>query len=187
MHLIAHDDSRRRASVLGFIDEALARVERHHNRRVAVPLSILRALALDDRGDRQSALDALADVVARAAPRGLVRSFVDCGPGVKDLLDELAKRSDSDAYVQSLRAAFGSARQSSTALGPSDVLTFRELETLELLAWRMTNKEIASRLSVSSAAVKKRLDSIYAKLGVHDRRAAVAEAVERRLIQPPAR
>ena len=63
----------------------------------------------------------------------------------------------------------------------------RELETLELLAWRMTNKEIAGRLSVSSAAVKKRLESIYAKLGVHDRRAAVAEAAARGLIDPPAR
>jgi len=185
MHLIAHDDPAQRASALGFIDEALARVERHHNRRVAVPLSILRALALDDRGDREAALDALADVVARAAPRGLVRSFVDCGPRVKELLDELAKRSESDDHIHSLRAGFGSTRQLSTALGPSDVLTYRELETLELLAWRMTNKEIAARLSVSSAAVKKRLDSIYAKLGVHDRRAAVAEAVDRRLIQPP--
>jgi LuxR family maltose regulon positive regulatory protein len=186
MHLIAHDDPRQRASALGFIDGALARVERHHNRRVAVPLAILRALALDDRGDREAALDALADVVARAAPRGLVRSFVDCGPRVKELLDELAKRSESDDHIHSLRAGFGSTRQLSTALGPSDVLTYRELETLELLAWRMTNKEIAARLAVSSAAVKKRLDSIYAKLGVHDRRAAVAEAVERRLIQPPA-
>jgi DNA-binding NarL/FixJ family response regulator len=51
----------------------------------------------------------------------------------------------------------------------------------------MTNKEIADRLSVSSAAVKKRLESIYAKLGVHDRRAAVAEAAARGLIDPPAR
>ena len=187
MHLIKHPAAPVRASALDFVDNALVRMEQHHNRRVAVPLSILRALALHDRGDREAALDALADVVAMAAPRGLIRSFLDCGPRVKDLLDELARRPDPDAYVQTLRAAFVSAQQSSTALGPNGVLTFRELETLELLAWRMTNKEIASRLSVSSAAVKKRLDSIYAKLGVHDRRAAVAEAVSRRLIQPPAR
>lgn len=186
MHLIAHPEARVRASALDFVDNALDRVKKHHNQRVAVPLSILRALALDDRGDRDAALDALADVVTRAAPRGLVRSFVDCGARVKDLLDELARRSDSDEYIQTLRAAFGSARQLSTAPGPSDVLTFRELETLELLAWRMTNKEIANRLAVSSAAVKKRLESIYTKLGVHDRRAAVAEAVDRRLIQSPA-
>ena len=32
---------------------------------------------------------------------------------------------------------------------------------------RLTNKEIAARLSVTSAAVKKRLESVYAKLDVH--------------------
>jgi len=51
----------------------------------------------------------------------------------------------------------------------------------------MTNKEIAARLSVSPAAVKKRPESIYAKLGVNDRRAAVAAAVSRGIIPPPGR
>jgi DNA-binding NarL/FixJ family response regulator len=40
----------------------------------------------------------------------------------------------------------------------------------------MTNEEIATRLSVLPAAVKKRLESILGKLDAHDRRAAVAEA-----------
>jgi ATP/maltotriose-dependent transcriptional regulator MalT len=35
--------------------------------------------------------------------------------------------------------------------------------------------------------IKKRLETIYAKLGVNDRRAAVAEAAARGLIDPPAR
>jgi DNA-binding NarL/FixJ family response regulator len=51
----------------------------------------------------------------------------------------------------------------------------------------MTNKEIASRLSVSSAAVKKRLERIFAKLGVRDRREAVAEAIARGVLEPPTR
>jgi ATP/maltotriose-dependent transcriptional regulator MalT len=130
--------------------------------------------------------------VRYAAGRGLVRTFIDCGPRVQELLDELAKRSNQDEYLRALRAAFGSVATwngpgGSRALGPTEILTFREFETLELLAWRMTNKEIAARLSVSSAAVKKRLETIYAKLGVNDRRAAVAEAAARGLIDPPAR
>ena len=44
---------------------------------------------------------------------------------------------------------------------------------------RLTNKEIAAPLSVTSAAVKKRLESVYAKLDVHTRREAVAAAVAR--------
>jgi len=176
-----------RESALPFVEEALAQAEAHHNVRQAIPFSLLKAEALAGLGRTEEALDLLAATVRRARPLGLVRTFVDRGTRIKELLDELARRSEPDVYVQTLRAASGSIQQSSTTLGPSDVLTYRELETLELLAWRMTNKEIAARLSVSSAAVKKRLDSIYAKLGVHDRRAAVAVAVSRRLIEPPAR
>jgi DNA-binding CsgD family transcriptional regulator len=55
------------------------------------------------------------------------------------------------------------------------------------LAWRMTNKEIAAKLSVSPAAIKKRLESIYAKLDARDRRAAVAAAVSKGLIDSPVR
>jgi len=40
---------------------------------------------------------------------------------------------------------------------------------------------------VARAAVKKRPESIYAKLDVNDRRSAVAEAAARGLIDPPAR
>ena len=187
MHLIAHAAARVRGSALDYIDEALARMERYHNQRVATVLAVLRALALDVRGEREAALDSLAATVRVAKPQGLVRSFVDCGPRVKELLDELMTRSDPEPYIQSLRAAFGSTKHDSTALRPSEVLTYRELETLELLAWRMTNKEIAAKLSVSPAAIKKRLESIYAKLDARDRRAAVAAAVSKGLIDSPVR
>lgn len=190
MHLIDHDDPRLRASALDFIEEALARVERYHNRRVAFPLSVLRAVALDVRGRRDEALELMARVVNEAAERGLVRSVVDHGPRVKELLDALVgTRSCSGDYLTTLRGAFGSTEPRRSPSPPTDSawgpLTFRERETLELLARRMTNKEIAGRLSVSSAAVKKRLESIYAKLGVADRRSAVAEAVARGLIRAP--
>jgi LuxR family maltose regulon positive regulatory protein len=189
MRLIAHPAPRVRDEALPFIDDALARMERFHNRRLVVTLSVLRALALDVRGRRQAALDSLEKMVRCTANQGLVRTFVDCGPRMKELLDELARGPIHDERLDSLRAAFPSGdllrdpkRPAATRSG--EMLTYRELETLELLAWRMTNKEIASRLAVSSAAVKKRLESIYAKLDVHDRRRAVAEAAARGLIDP---
>ena len=177
---------------MSFVEEALARAEARHNVRQAIPFSLLKAEALADLERTGEAFDLLAATVRRAGPLGLVRTFVDRGPRVKELLDELATRRGSDDQLASVRAAFGDAepRQrtpAAAAYGPSDQLTHRELETLELLAWRMTNKEIAERLAVSSAAVKKRLESIYAKLGVHDRRAAVAEGVARGLVEVPMR
>jgi LuxR family maltose regulon positive regulatory protein len=192
MHLVMHPASRIRASALPFIDEALARMDRHHNRRPAMTLSVLRALALDARGEHEAALDDLAATVRRAQSAGLVRSFLDCGPRVKELLDELSPRAGRGGYVESLRAAFAGAATPRVPMdprrvGPSELLSARELETLRLLAWRMTNKEIAARLSVSPAAIKKRLESIYGKLDAHNRREAVAKAVSSGLIVPPAR
>ena len=61
-------------------------------------------------------------------------------------------------------------------------LSQRELEVLELVALGTTNRDAASRLYISEATVKTHLLHIYAKLGVKDRAAAVAEAFERGLL-----
>jgi DNA-binding NarL/FixJ family response regulator len=66
-------------------------------------------------------------------------------------------------------------------------LSQRELEVLELVAGGSTNREAAARLFLSEATVKTHLLHIYAKLGVSDRAAAVAEAFNRGLLTPEAR
>ena len=63
-------------------------------------------------------------------------------------------------------------------------LSHRELEVLELVAAGTTNREAAARLYISEATVKTHLLNIYAKLGVSDRAAAVAEAFNRGLLTP---
>lgn len=64
----------------------------------------------------------------------------------------------------------------------ADPLSQRELEVLELVAAGTTNREAAARLFISEATVKTHLLNIYAKLGVGDRAAAVAEAFRRGLL-----
>jgi len=63
-------------------------------------------------------------------------------------------------------------------------LSQRELEVLELVAAGNTNREAAARLFITEATVKTHLLNIYAKLGVGDRAAAVAEAFNRGLLTP---
>ena len=69
------------------------------------------------------------------------------------------------------------------------MLSQRELEVLGLVAAGTTNREAAARLFISEATVKTHLLHIYAKLGVTDRAAAVAEGFNRGLLTPerPAR
>jgi len=65
-------------------------------------------------------------------------------------------------------------------------LSPRELEVLSLIARGSTNREAAAKLFISEATVKTHLLHIYAKLGVKDRAAAVAEAFERGHLKPRA-
>jgi DNA-binding CsgD family transcriptional regulator len=55
-------------------------------------------------------------------------------------------------------------------------LTAREAEIAHLLREGLTNQEIAERLVISTGTVRTHLESIFAKLGVHTRTAAVARA-----------
>ena len=57
-------------------------------------------------------------------------------------------------------------------------LSQRELEILRLVATGARNKEIASQLNISQSTVKAHLDSIFNKLGVDSRTAAVSTALQ---------
>jgi len=56
-------------------------------------------------------------------------------------------------------------------------LTNRELEVLDLVTQRLSTKEIAAKLFISTGTVKKHLSNIYGKLNVNNRRQAGEKAV----------
>jgi DNA-binding NarL/FixJ family response regulator len=66
---------------------------------------------------------------------------------------------------------------------PSDRLTAREQEVLELLSEGLSNRRIAERLGMSEHTAKFHVAAIYGKLDVSGRAAAVNQALRRGLIK----
>jgi LuxR family maltose regulon positive regulatory protein len=161
----------------------------------------LQALALDALGDERRALSVLQNTIGLARPGGLIRTFVDLGPALGNLLQRLVKsgmvtRSDAADYLPRLLAAFpvassvSPARRSASprddSIEPlSEPLTRREAQVLDLLARRLTDREIADTLVVSPFTVHRHIGNISDKLGVHGRRALVERARRLGLIALP--
>jgi LuxR family maltose regulon positive regulatory protein len=144
-------------------------------------LVVVRALQSLAARNLDEALDYVAKALALAAPEGYIRTFVDLGEPMQALLQEAARREIEPAYVAQLLAAFGPAMPAddTTLRGhPSMVesLSERESQALALLADGKTNQEIAQTMYVSINTVKTHLKNVYGKLGVNDRRQAVAKA-----------
>ncbi|MDW8180264.1 MAG: response regulator [Anaerolineae bacterium] len=105
--------------------------------------------------------------------------------GVFAFFDKAAfnRRTFLQFVQQALRGQPGpSAPRPTGSLSPEDQaalasLTPREREVLRWMAHGLTNREIAERLVVSPNTVKKQVDSILSKLGVHTRAAAVRKAI----------
>jgi DNA-binding NarL/FixJ family response regulator len=67
-----------------------------------------------------------------------------------------------------------------------DLLTDREHDVLRLMARGATNADIATGLYVAEATVKTHVGSIFAKLGVRDRAAAIVFAYDHGVVTPGA-
>lgn len=86
--------------------------------------------------------------------------------------------------MQKVLTLAGGGKQVSSGSISNVELTDREQEVLEAVARGDRSKEVAYQLGISERTVKAHLASIYAKLGVDSRAAAISVAIQKNIINP---
>jgi ATP/maltotriose-dependent transcriptional regulator MalT len=194
--LLAQDSPASLAQAAEALSQLHAFVTSIHNRRFTIEVLALQALLHRAQGDRQAALGCLEQAVTLAQPGGLVRVFLDLGPALADLLGRLTVKGAVRDYVEQLLRAFAAeqttlprqpAATSAAQGGLIEPLTRRELQVLEMLAQRLTAREIAEKLVLSEQTVKRHRANIYQKLGVNSRGEAIATAIALGVLLPAPR
>ena len=155
-----------------------------------IKILVLQSLARQARGDREGALRALAQALALAESDGYVRIFINEGAPMGELLRQAAARDISLHYVNRLLAALEPEMAEDPPVTQSasaaliEPLSDREIEVLRLLTSHLSTPEIAQQLYVSVNTVRSHVKSIYGKLAVHSRQAAVVRATRTEPARP---
>jgi LuxR family maltose regulon positive regulatory protein len=199
--LLAHATSDRSGhsvrEAIGLLARLLEAAEAGERTGRVIEILILQALACQQQGDISAALMPLSRALALAESEGYVRLFVDEGSPMAHLLREAAARGILPGYVEKLLAAFPERLKAEelrlrdavqvSSLKPQasalvEPLSQRELEVLRLFNTELSGPEIARELVIGLSTVRTYTKSIYTKLNVNSRRAAVKRAAELGLI-----
>jgi LuxR family maltose regulon positive regulatory protein len=173
------------AQALHLLGPLLEQVEESQEWGMAIEMLALQAVALKAQGETAQALTALERALALAGPEGYVRTFVDLGAGMCDLLRTAVSRGVGVPYAGRLLAAceeemadrwpaaMETVTQPAVSLSLVEPLTEREMEVLRYLTTSLRSPEIADQLTVATSTVRSHIKSIYGKLNAHNRMEAV--------------
>ena len=145
---------------------------------------VLQTVALHAHGEKEKAMQVLDDALMLAEPGGFIRTFVDEGLPMSQLLFEAAARGMMPDYTDKLLASIKAEQKSEDKSTPIIAkaligsLSQRELEILKLIALGLSNRAIGERLFLAVDTVKGHNRRIFDKLQVQNRTEAVARAHE---------
>ncbi len=151
--------------VVGYSAELLPVCEAMHYALVALHLRIQTAAAYEKLGKSEEAHAWLRKALSDAEPDGLVMPFVENYDILKPLLEREVKN-DLLSKIIELGEVATARNAAGTRPAAFDVLTPREFEIVELMAQRLSNREIAEQLFLSEGSVKQYVNQIYSKLHI---------------------
>ena len=151
--------------VIGRSEGQLAVCESMHYALVALHIRIQTAAAYEMLGKNEKAHEWLSSALSDAEPDGFVMPFAENYDRLQSILAREIK-SDLIVKIIELGEAAKARKASNTRPGSFDALTQREFEIVELMAQRLSNREIAERLFLSEGSVKQYVNQIYSKLHI---------------------
>ena len=171
----------RAPEALALLDRLLLAAEDGGRTGSVIEILVLQALAQQPGGQTHAALVPLERALRLAHPEGYVRVFVDEGapwpPCCKQPPDRRSPRSTCVNSWPAL-ASPGPRPPSEQRFIKIEPLSERELDVLRLLASELDGPDIARELTVSLSTMRTHTRSIFNKLEVNNRRAAVRRAQE---------
>ncbi|WP_424767692.1 LuxR C-terminal-related transcriptional regulator [Paenibacillus sp. sgz302251] len=158
--------------------------------RDRIKVLILQSMTLHRLGRLEEALVQLETALHLGEPEGYIRSFIDEGHTMAELLSaylEVQKGSYSRnaplvsfAYVEQLLHALKVTPTEDKSL--KAMLTEQEMKVLLLIHKGMSNKEIAHQLHITGETVKSHIKNLYRKLHVNNRVQAMQRAKKLRIL-----
>ena len=172
-------DPRSIQQAVAFLERLLVAAETGGRWGSVIEILCLQALTQHERGRGTAGLEPLGRALTMAEPETFVRTFLGEGAPMAAMLAIAAKRGVASEYARRLLGAYGrSAGPSVDGQNLFEPLSERELDVLRLLASDLDGPGIADELVVGVSTVRTHTKSIYAKLGVNSRRAAVRRGEE---------
>jgi LuxR family maltose regulon positive regulatory protein len=153
-----------------------------------IEASLLDAVAREQLRDHQGAERSVERALELAEPEGIILPFLLVD--VRDMLERHPRhRSSHSTLLRTILAVINGASAPTRAEAAPllEELSDAELRVVRYLPSNLKAPEIAAELFVSTNTVRTHIRHIYAKLGAHDRDAAVARARELGLISPSLR
>ncbi len=162
-----------------------------------IEILVLQGLAEQAQGDTSAAIIALEQALVLAEPEGYVRMFLNESSPMRQLLLDAAARKIAPNHTGKLLAGF-EVEQQKSAGKPSlpdlrgqpshasqpllETLSQRELQVLRQFNTDLSGPEIAQKLEIALSTLRTHTKSIFSKLNVRNRRAAVKRASDLDLI-----
>lgn len=156
-----------------------------HNKNLIIQALALQTSVDFESGNNESSLSSLEELLSLTDNTGQLRTFLDYGAMMEDMLRKAEKVTSYKKQVAVLLEAFKhemlipsyhGVKGGADHLESKPELSKRETEILALVARGYKNEEIAERLFVSLDTIKKHLYRAYQKLQVNNRVTAIKKA-----------